>query len=202
MKYVFVASGSNSEETILERMSLRKEDVEISAFDREGEKEPYIEIEEGIVINDSENKYLRNILEKICDAMKTTYDLDISEDEENIKINLAGEELGYLIGKRGRTLEATEMLLSIIVNRKSLIRKRISLDINSYRDKRREYLKDMAMRLATRAIERDEETILEPMSPRDRRIVHMALQDFPGVETTSIGEDPERKIVIKPVSEE
>ncbi|MCK4777034.1 MAG: KH domain-containing protein [Actinomycetia bacterium] len=202
MKYVFVASGSNSEETILERMSLRKEDVEISAFDREGEKEPYIEIEEGIVINDSENKYLRNILEKICDAMKTTYDLDISEDEENIKINLAGEELGYLIGKRGRTLEATEMLLSIMVNRSSLIRKRIALDINSYRDKRREYLKDMAMRLATRAIERDEETILEPMSPRDRRIVHMALQDFPGVETTSIGEDPERKIVIKPVSEE
>jgi spoIIIJ-associated protein len=121
------------------------------------------------------------------------------EDDETIHLSLGAADTGMIIGRRGQTLDALEHLVSRIVFRDDGERGlRIALDVAGYRQRREESLRQLAGRLAAKAKETGAVVTLNPMSPRDRRIVHLALQADPDVSTVSQGEGSYRRLLITP----
>jgi spoIIIJ-associated protein len=109
------------------------------------------------------------------------------EEEDRIYIEIASESAGMIIGKRGKTLEALQLLVNIIFNRGEDQWKKVILDIENYRDKRENTLKELALKVARKVKKTGKSQYLEPMNPFERRIIHMALQDDPHVDTRSEG---------------
>ena len=122
--------------------------------------------------------------------------LDVKNGGESIDIDVSGEKMGLLIGKRGDTLNAIQYLTSLYVNRSKNSYIKINIDTEGYRLKREETLVKLAKSLERRVIRDRESVSLEPMSPNERRIIHSALQDSDSVRTFSVGEEPNRKIVV------
>ena len=112
-------------------------------------------------------------------------------------IDLAGEDSGLLIGRRGQTLQALQFLVNLIV-RKQFEGVRVVLDVENYRQRRELQLREMATTIAKRVAETNRSITLEPMPPADRRIIHTSLTDHPGVSTESTGEGEGRKVTIMP----
>ncbi len=121
------------------------------------------------------------------------------EDEEEIHVDVWGEELGILIGRGGATLQALQDVVSTIIRRSNYEERRIIVDVERYKERRRQKLMEYAERMAEKALTSKKPIRLEPMTPRERKIVHDALKDFVGVQSKSEGEDPQRRIVISPV---
>jgi len=119
-------------------------------------------------------------------------------DPEQVRLVLAGKDVSLIIGKHGQTLQALQHLVNLIVNRHRSTRRRILLDAEHYRERREAALRAMALQAARRARETGREVILEPLPAIERRIVHLALQEVAGVETRSMGEDPERRVIVIP----
>ena len=127
-----------------------------------------------------------------------------SDDAEAVQINIHGDsDLGLLIGKRGQTLAALQLLTAMMANREqpAELRKKVILDAEGYRERRERALTSMAQSAAERAKRTGREVRLEALTPRERRIVHMALADDPAVSTRSEGEDPERIVIVSPRGE-
>jgi len=120
------------------------------------------------------------------------------EDEEEIHVDVWGEDLGILIGREGTTLQALQDVVTTIVRRNCPEVRRIVIDVERYRERRRQKLREYAERMADKALTTRKPIKLEPMTPRERKIVHDALKDVSGVESKSEGEDPQRRIVISP----
>ena len=112
-------------------------------------------------------------------------------------IDLAGEDSGLLIGRRGQTLQALQFLVNLIV-RKQFDGVRVVLDVENYRQRREASLREMATNIAERVAQTNRSITLEPMPPADRRIIHTTLTDHPGVATESTGEGEGRKVTIRP----
>jgi len=112
-------------------------------------------------------------------------------------IDLAGEDSGLLIGRRGLTLQALQFLVNLIV-RRHFAGVRVVLDVENYRQRRELQLREMATTIAKRVAETNRSITLEPMPPADRRIIHTSLTDHPGVSTESTGEGEGRKVTIMP----
>lgn len=119
-----------------------------------------------------------------------------------VALNVSGENLGLIIGKRGQTLDAIQYIVNLILNRElsdaDEERVRVVIDVEGYRNRRQEALRKLANRLAERALIENKSFVLEPMTPYERRIIHMALGDNPQVSTFSQGAEPYRKVVISP----
>ena len=113
-------------------------------------------------------------------------------------IDLAGEDSGLLIGRRGQTLQALQFLVTLIVRKKLGEDVRVVLDVENYRQRRENSLRDMAAKVASRVAQTNRSITLEPMSPADRRIIHTSLAQHPGVRTESAGEGENRKVTIMP----
>ncbi len=113
-------------------------------------------------------------------------------------IDLSGEDSGLLIGRRGQTLQALQFLVTSIVRTQHGETARVVLDVEGYRSRREVALKDMATKVAERVVQTGRSITLEPMSPADRRIIHTALTDHPGVTTESFGVGEGRKVTILP----
>lgn len=122
----------------------------------------------------------------------------VRADEEQVQITLRGTDIGMVIGTHGRTLQALQHLLNLVANRQRHQRRRIILDAEGYRERRESILCAMALRAARRARESGQEVILQPLPAIERRVVHLALQQVPGVETRSMGEEPERRVIVIP----
>ncbi len=120
------------------------------------------------------------------------------EDEEEIHVDVWGDDLGILIGRGGSTLQALQDIVTTIVRRACPEARRIVIDVERYKERRRQKLREYAERMADKAVTTRKPIRLEPMTPRERKIVHDALKDFAGVESKSEGEDPQRRIVITP----
>ena len=120
--------------------------------------------------------------------------------EENVRLQLAGEQIGGVIGRRGETLDAIQYLASLVANRGEGEYIRLSIDSGNYREKRARTLEALARKLANQAVRTGRSITLEPMNPYERRIIHAALQDFNGVTTYSTGTEPSRRVVIAPDS--
>lgn len=141
----------------------------------------------------------RETLEEILDLMRLQVNVEEEEsDETGPLLNIVGPDQGILIGKHGQTLDALQFVLNLIANKEARVRRRIQLDAGGYRQRRAKSLKDLALRVARRAMDEGRDIALEPMTPGERRIIHMALADDPDVETFSDGVEPMRKVIIAP----
>jgi spoIIIJ-associated protein len=109
------------------------------------------------------------------------------EEDEKIYIEIISDSAGLIIGKRGKTLEALQLLLNIIVNKKGEKWRKVILDIENYRDKREQTLRELAQKVARKVKKTGKSQYLEPMNPFERRVIHMTLQSDPHVETRSEG---------------
>lgn len=116
---------------------------------------------------------------------------------DSASLDVTGEDLGVLIGRRGQTLDALQELARTAVQRRLRTRVRLMVDVEGYRARRRDSLADYARSIAERAKDRGTEIELEPMSSWDRKIVHDAVSDIEGVVSFSEGVDPNRKVVIR-----
>lgn len=137
------------------------------------------------------------------DEVLDGFDLDADAEgymdpEGNVVVEVSGSDLGCLIGRRGQTLEALQYLVGRVVSKAAERRVRVVLDAEDYRARRREALEELALRTAGRVAGSRRPISLRPMTPSERRIVHMVLADEPGVETHSEGEEPNRKVVVSP----
>lgn len=135
-------------------------------------------------------------LKDVFDKMKVSVDIETQEDEESMTLRIKGKDSGIIIGRRGETLDALQYLTSLVVNKNREDYKRVTVDIENYRQKREETLVRLANRLAERVIKYRKNVTLEPMNPYERRIIHSSLQNNKMVETYSVGDEPNRKVVI------
>jgi spoIIIJ-associated protein len=138
------------------------------------------------------------MLIEILKRMSLAAEITVREDAEEVIIDVAGEDAGRVIGKKGQTLDALQFLINKIVNRFPEGRRHIVLDSGDYRQRRENGLASMARREAKRAVQQSRIITLEPMSPRDRRVIHLSLAKFPGVSTRSDGQGNERRVRIIP----
>ncbi|NLH96591.1 MAG: protein jag [Clostridiaceae bacterium] len=135
-------------------------------------------------------------LEDVFGQMAVDVDVETLEDENSVMYRISGKDSGIVIGRRGETLDALQYLTSLVVNKHSNRYVRVTMDVENYREKREETLVRLARRLADKVVRFRRSISLEPMNPYERRIIHSALQNNEFVETYSVGEDPNRKVVI------
>ena len=142
-----------------------------------------------------------HLAERLLRLMGFSASVYAREHDGMVSLEIRGQNLGALIGHRGTTLEALELLLGLMASRGTDgPRPRILVDVEGYRDRRRMSLEEMAQRVAARALRERREIPLAPMDPRDRRTIHTALADNPQVTTFSRGEGPDRHVVVAPRS--
>ena len=137
-------------------------------------------------------------LNDVFKAMEMDVDIEIeyNEVENQMNIDLSGEEMGILIGKRGITLDSLQYLVSLVINRNTEDYMKVKLDTENYRERRKETLENLAHNLAHKVKRIHRPVYLEPMNPYERRVIHSALQKDKYVETHSEGDEPYRKVVI------
>jgi len=158
---------------------------ELSAAPRSGESELGAEV--------------REILERITAAIGVRCRVELAEDDDSVHASLAGGDLGLLIGRHGQTIDAIQYLVNAVAYRAhGDDRKDVVVDAAGYRERRRATLESLAVRSAEQARASGEPVELEPMSSVERRIVHLRLQDEPGVSTRSEGDEPYRFVVVEP----
>ena len=139
----------------------------------------------------------QRFLLEVTDRMGVKVDVYVDDSrEDNLYIHMVGDTLGILIGRRGETLDALQYLTSLQVNKGREGYIRVTLDTENYRAKREDSLRRLAQRMANRAQKTGRKVVLEPMNPYERRVLHTALQNHPGVTTHSEGEEPNRRVVI------
>jgi len=142
---------------------------------------------------------VRAILERVVDALDVEANVEVDEDPEQIVGRVDGEDVGLLIGRRGQTIDAVQLLCYRAAFRGLQERKRVVVDAAGYRERRQEAIERQADRAADRALKTGKEIELDPMSPTERRVVHQYLKDRAGVETFSEGEEPERCVIVAPL---
>lgn len=140
---------------------------------------------------------IQDFLHPILDKMGIAPTIEITESEEQISVKMQGENSGIAIGRRGETLDALQYLTSLVVNRASDDYTRVIMDVSDYRLKREETLIRLAHRVGEKVQKTRRSVTLEPMNPYERRIIHSALQGVKDVETGSVGEEPNRKVVVR-----
>lgn len=137
-------------------------------------------------------------LSQIFDAMNLEVSITAAynEEEQEISLNLEGEDMGILIGKRGQTLDALQYLTNLAVNKNSEEYVKVKIDTEDYRKRRRETLENLAKNIAYKVKRTKRPVSLEPMNPFERRVIHSTLQNDKFVTTHSEGEEPYRHVVV------
>ena len=142
---------------------------------------------------------MRAILERLVGTLGLDATIEVEEDDEQIAGRVDGEDVGLLIGRRGQTIDAVQLLCYRAAFRGHADRKRVSVDAAGYRDRRRELVQAQADRAAERARETGKEIELEPMSATERKLVHDHLKDRSGIETFSEGDESDRCVIVAPL---
>lgn len=147
--------------------------------------------------NDIEDN-IREFLEKVFEAMNLTVDILIEKDEESnvVNVELKGDDMGVLIGKRGQTLDSLQYLTNLAVNKNAENYVKVKIDTEDYRKRRRETLENLAKNIAYKVKRTKRPVSLEPMNPFERRVIHSTLQNDKFVSTHSEGEEPYRHVVV------
>lgn len=138
----------------------------------------------------------KSFLDDVFFSMGMKVDFDIQREGKVMKINLIGDNLGIIIGKRGDTLDSLEHLTNLCVNKGDVDYVKVILDVENYRARREQTLIKLAKNLASTVVRTGKKITLEPMHSNERRIIHSILQSSNDVETYSVGEEPNRKVVI------
>ena len=177
------------EETVAETEETSEETYEAAPGKREREIKPLEDPSEAIARAEG---FLRDVYQ----AMDMDVDLVSSYDGEVLNVQMNGDDMGILIGKRGQTLDSLQYLVSLVVNKGSSTYVRVKLDTENYRERRKATLENLAKNIAVKVKKSRQSVYLEPMNPYERRIIHSALQGDPFVTTYSEGEEPNRKVVV------
>ena len=140
------------------------------------------------------------LLERVLDELDLDGEVELDESEERIEATVVGDEdYGLLIGRRGQTIDALQLLCYQAAFRGIRERKRVVVDVAGYRERRRETLEARADRAAEQAISGERSIELDPMSAQERRVVHEFLKDRAGIETYSEGDEPNRCVIVAPL---
>ena len=200
-------SVEKSAKTIEEAVSLALEELEAK------EENVYIEVlDEGtkgifglignkmakvrVSLKESSAERAMNFLYDVFEKMNIKAEIESVEDDESLLLNVKGKDIGIIIGRRGETLDSLQYLTSLVVNKEEQYYKRVVVDIENYRQKREDTLVKLADRLAEKVVRYKKSVTLEPMNPYERRIIHSTLQNHRYVETYSVGDEPNRKVII------
>ncbi|MGN0342268.1 MAG: RNA-binding cell elongation regulator Jag/EloR [Roseburia sp.] len=141
---------------------------------------------------------IKEFLSAVFEAMKLEVEIDVKIDEESkiAEVELKGDKMGVLIGKRGQTLDSLQYLTNLAVNKNSENYIKVKLDTEDYRKRRKDTLENLAKNIANKVKRTKKPVFLEPMNPFERRVIHSALQNDKYVETHSEGEEPFRHVVV------
>jgi spoIIIJ-associated protein len=144
-------------------------------------------------------EYLKNFFKEILGFMNIIATVSVLDEEDKLSIDIEGKKSAILIGRRGKTLNELQYLANAVLRRQfEGLNKMVIVDVEGYRIRRETTLKQLAASIARKVSSAGREQILEPMTPQERRIIHMALQDHEDVVTYSKGDEPYRKVVISP----
>ncbi len=202
----YEATGRTIDEAVesaLSSLGIRRENAIISVIEEPsqgllgilGNKQAKVLVKAAI----SPEEYLEKYLNDLLDKMSIKGSVEVGSNDEKVEAMILGDDVGILIGRRGRTLSDLQYLINIIMRRQfSGLNKMTVIDIEHYREKREKTLTQLAKNVARKVSEDGYEQSLEPMTPQERRIIHMALQEHPGVTTYSSGQEPYRKVFIAP----
>lgn len=187
------AAAEDTAESETETMPDETPEAETDAADSESGKLP-----EDFDVNSSLKvkmaiEYLTDVLHALGPE---NFEITPVKRDGNVVLNITGEKLGIVIGKRGETLDSLQYLTILASNRSEESFCRISLDCNDYRDKRRETLDALARKTSAKVIKQGRKIALEPMNPYERRIIHSCVAEIEGVSSRSTGTEPYRKVVI------
>lgn len=185
--------------TVKENMPKKKEKVE----EKRNAPRKKEEVQEPKKIEASEEE-LKQVIEQMNaflveffkNLQREDVQFEIKQMEYYIAVNITGEKLNYLIGYRGDTLNALQVILTSIASKYSKERLRILVDIENYREKREKSLEELAEKIAKTVMKTKKSITLEPMSSYERKIIHSKLQENPNVKTYSTGTEPHRKVVV------
>ena len=167
------------------------------------ESAPKAEVKAAPVETDEEYAAIRGFLDGLLQRMGVEAEIEIGRrDNGGINVNLSGDGMGAIIGRRGETLDAIQHLTNYVVNRGSDKHMHISVDAENYRSKREESLTHLAEKMAEKAIKYKRSMALEPMNSYERHVIHTALQNYEGVTTSSTGVEPNRRVVVSYVKPE
>ena len=204
MKFVEII-GKTKEEAIqkaVDQLGTPVEDLEIEVLE-EGSKGLFgflgskdFKIKATVIVKDTVETRILSFLNGLFEVMNIEADIKIDMNSDSAKVSVIGDSAGQLIGRRGESLDALQMILSLAVNKTPGEYVKIMLDIEDYRSKREESLVRYANKMARTAAKQRKNIKLEPMNPYERRIVHSALQSDTYVTTYSEGEEPYRHVVV------
>ncbi len=157
------------------------------------------ETEEDLVILGIVTEFLQGLLDRM--GLKAAVEASVLHDgdEPTYRLNITGDDLGILIGRRAETLDSIQYLARLVVNQRTHRWHRIEVDVENYKQRREQSLQRLARNMADRAVSEGHTIVLEPMPPRERRLIHLALRDRDDVRTESIGEGDDRKVTIIPM---
>ena len=161
-----------------------------------GSREAVIRAKKSFSIEGTAIDFLKDVFKSM--NMEVEIELEYNELEKEMNIELIGDDMGILIGKRGQTLDSLQYLTSLVVNKTTDEHIRVRLDIENYRERREETLVNLARNIARKVKKNRREMELEPMSRNERRIIHSTLQKDHYVTTRSEGEEPYRHVVVSP----
>ena len=192
-------SVEEAKELVLAELGLSENEVEISTVEEGtkgflgiGSKEAVIEV----TVKNVDTYKAKAFLKQIFEDMNLEVNIDAKSEGDDLNIDLSGDNMGIIIGKRGDTLDSLQYLTSLVVNHKRDEYCKVTIDTENYREKRYAALIALAERLADKVMRTGKKYTLEPMNPYERRIIHSTLQAKEELTTFSIGEDPYRKVVI------
>ena len=190
----------------LQELNTTEENVEIEVLEEPtkgllgiGAKPALVRVsvkEEKVAPQENKVDKVSEVITNITSCLGLDIKSKVEDTTEALKVNLEGENLGLIIGYKGETLDALQLLTNVIINKNGEY-KRVEIDAQNYREKRKETLTALAHKKARDVVRYGKNITLEPMTPYERRIIHTALQDDSKVTTVSIGLEPFRKVVIK-----
>lgn len=199
------ASGSTVDEAVqsaLQQLNTTEDRVEVEVID-EGKKGilGIIGAKRAIVtvrlkknpIEETE-KYLKSV----TTLMNVDVDIQTTVEDNHVTFEMDGENIAIIIGKRGQTLNALQYLAHLVINKQKETYYTVTVDAEGYRERRKETLESLALKMADKAKRLNRKVALEPMPAYERKIIHSKLQDVEGVTTYSDGQEPHRHIIIKP----
>ena len=197
-------SGKTEDEAIqvaLDQLGLTRDDVSVEIIERA--KSGFLGLKNSPavvrVIYEEQGGHankVKSYLSGLFKLMDVEASLEITEAESAVNVIIAGNDPGILIGRRGETLDAIQRLTNYSINRGSDSRIRVTLDAENYRQRRNETLESIAEKTASRVLKYRRNVTLDPMNAYERHIVHAALQNYDNITTFSVGEEPNRKIVV------
>jgi len=198
-------SGQTVDEAVqsaLEQLNTTRDQVEITIID-EGKK-GFLGIfgsklsVVSVRLKKNQIEETEEFLKEVTKNMNVEVDIITTVKDNHVTFEFKGDKIALLIGKRGQTLNALQYLAHLVLNKDSDQFYRITLDAEGYRERRRQTLESLALKIAEKAIELNKKVTLEPMPAFERKIIHSTLQDRDDVSTYSDGNEPYRYIVVKP----